>query len=615
LDIHTPRDIKKLKTKDLELFCEDIREFLIETLSKTGGHLASNLGVVELTVAWHKVFNSPHDKIIWDVGHQSYVHKIITGRSRQFTKLRCKEGLSGFPKSAESPSDAFNTGHASTSISAALGFCLARDLQKQNYHVTAVIGDGSMTGGLAYEAINNAGRANTNLLVVLNDNQMSISENVGALSRYLNEFRTAPAYIGAKADVNLVLSKIPLLGRYLRHFIERTKEGIKYLLVPGGMFEELGFTYIGPVDGHNLKDLISVLGKVKQMSGPVLLHVYTVKGKGYCMAEEAPSDYHGVDSFNIDTGVPIHAKKANTYSDIFGSAMLTMAQRYPRLVAVCAAMTDGVGLKNFEKQYPDRMFDVGIAEGHAVTFSAGMAKAGMIPVVAIYSTFLQRSYDQILHDVCMQNLHVIFAIDRAGIVGADGETHQGLFDISFLALPNMTVMAPSNKQEFLKMLDFAMIHNGPIAIRYPKCVAVDSKPHTLPIVYGKPEYIHEGEEIVLVAVGPMTDIAIKIFKLLKPKKNPGLINARFIYPINDDLVYYLKRYKYVFVLEEHVSTGGFGSLLFTEMARKNIKPELCYDFSLPDAFIEQGSRDEILESYGLCVKNIYDKIIGFTLWN
>jgi 1-deoxy-D-xylulose-5-phosphate synthase len=609
INIRSARELKKLKPKELEKLCGDIREFLINSLSKTGGHLASNLGVVELTVALHAVYDCPFDKIIFDVGHQSYVHKILTGRGKNFGTLRKKGGLSGFPKFSESPSDAFNTGHASTSISAALGYCAARDILGQDYRVVAIIGDGSMTGGLAYEAINNASRANTDLLIILNDNQMSISENVGALSRYLNEVRTAPGYIGAKADVSNLLNRIPMFGRHIKRFIERTKDGIKYLLVPGGIFEELGLVYIGPVDGHNMNDLLSVLNKVKLMKGSVLLHVYTTKGKGYTRAEESPSEFHGVGMFDIETGDPVIKNDSESYSDVFGAEMVRLGAQKKNLCAITAAMPVGTGLSDFANRFPDRFFDVGIAESHAVTFAAGMAKAGAIPVVAVYATFLQRAYDQILHDVCMQNLHVVFAVDRAGVVGQDGETHQGLFDISFLSLPNMTVLAPSNKRELAVMLEYAVGCKGPVAIRYPKCGARAHSGSYKPLVPGEPEIVSQGDGIVLLAVGSMLPLALEVSRLLKPERLPTVVNVRFVYPISEQMLALTAKHRHVFVLEEHVSSGGFGSLLLNAMSKKSIRPETFYDFCLPDAYVEHGGRQEILDTYGLNAKEVYYDIL------
>ncbi|MDR3240383.1 MAG: 1-deoxy-D-xylulose-5-phosphate synthase [Clostridiales bacterium] len=606
--IQSPHDLKKLKFHELKKLCAEIRTFLIDSISKTGGHLASNLGVVELTVALHAVFDSPQDKIIWDVGHQSYVHKILTGRRERFFTLRRKDGLSGFPKGSESPYDAFDTGHASTSISAALGYCQARDLQNLAYHVAAVIGDGSLTGGLAYEAINNAGQSNTNILVILNDNQMSISENVGALSRYLNEIRTAPSYLGTKAGVNHILHRLPLLGRPLTRFIERAKEGVKYFLVPGAMFEELGLNYIGPVDGHNLKELIGVLRRVKQMSGPVLLHVFTKKGKGYDQAEEAPDVFHGVSSFHVDTGAPVAVKERDTYSGAFGQTIARLSDEIPLIAAITAAMPSGVGLDTFAQIHPERLFDVGIAESHAVTFAAGLAKGGMIPIFAVYASFLQRAYDQILHDVCLQNLHVVFAIDRAGVVGADGETHQGLYDLAFLShMPNMTVLAPKNKRELIQMLEYAVSFDGPIAVRYPKGAASQTlAASNAPIEYGCSETIRQGRDFVLLAVGAMMDTAYEVTRRFEAEGGePGLVNVRFVKPVDLELVKNLPQYSAVYVLEDHSIAGGFGAKLLEAMAREQIHVEYFHDFALPDRFIEQGTRAEIFAQYGMDAQSVY----------
>ncbi|MDR2752301.1 MAG: 1-deoxy-D-xylulose-5-phosphate synthase [Clostridiales bacterium] len=612
--VRSPEDLKKMRPADMEKLCGEIREFLIDTISRTGGHLASNLGVVELTVALHAIFNAPEDKIIWDVGHQSYVHKILTGRKDLFGNLRVSNGLSGFPKGSESDYDAFNTGHASTSISAAYGYSVARDLRKQKHKVVAVIGDGSMTGGLAYEAINNAGRAKTDLLVILNDNQMSISENVGAISRYLNEIRTEPAYIYAKEDVSNFISRIPLIGVRLKNFIEWTKGGLKHMLVPGSMFEELGFNYIGPIDGHNLRQMLGVLRKAKQMSGPVLLHIYTRKGRGYEQAEEAPKHFHGVDSFHVDTGEPVMTKLRDTYSDVFGKAMARLAGSDQSLVAVSAAMTDGVGLGEMAASHPDRVFDVGIAEGHAVTFSAGMAKGGMKPVVAVYSSFLQRAYDQILHDVCLQNLHVIFAIDRAGVVGADGETHQGLYDIAFLShIPNMTILAPSSKREMSSMLEFALAHDGPVALRYPKGSASVSQRNDRPIRLGVSELVSRGNGIAFVALGPMVDVAIEATQMLRKRGlDPAVINARFVKPLDSEMISGLEGFQSVFTLEDHCAIGGFGSLVLCALDAAGIKPKYFHAFAFPDKFVPQGSRDGIFKENGLDAQSIAKKVLEIT---
>ena len=606
--IKSPADLKKMSLSSLVSLCGEIRLFLVDTLSKTGGHLASNLGVVELTVALHYVFDTPKDKIVWDVGHQAYVHKILTGRKDAFGTLRQFGGISGFPKSNESPHDCFGTGHSSTSISAALGFAVSRDLAGDDYNVIAVIGDGSMTGGMAYEAMNNAGRLNSNMLVVLNDNQMSISENVGSISKYLNDVRTAPSYLGAKRGLHRLLEKVPVVGGGIDRFLERAKDGIKYLLVPGVLFEELGFNYVGPVDGHNIEELIAVLRNVRKMSGPVLLHVYTTKGKGYDRAETAPSKYHGVDSFNVETGDPLETKIWDTYSDVFGKAMLRIAEKNDKILAVTAAMPDGTGLSEFAKKYPKRFFDVGIAEPHAVTFSAAMAKNRFEPVVAIYSSFLQRAYDQIVHDVCAQNLHVIFAIDRAGITGPDGETHQGVFDISFLAhIPNLTILSPINKREFIEMLEFATKLDGPVAIRFPRGSASRVlRDDFLPIEFGRAQTFgnRDVDGVAIVALGAMMEIGYEVYKrLLDNGYSATLINPRFIKPIDVDMANSLQNYRLTAVLEDNVETGGFASMLPSMTSGKLLS------FAFPDVFIEHGERGELLEKYGMNADSVYARIV------
>lgn len=612
--IKSPKDLKKLNIEQLKELSIEIRKFLLNSISKTGGHLASNLGVVELTIALHYCFNCPKDKFIWDVGHQAYTHKILTGRKEMFDTLRKKDGLSGFPKTEESIYDAFNTGHSSTSISAAIGLASARDLNGDNYNVVSIIGDGSMTGGLVYEAMNNAGRNNTKLVIVLNDNQMSISKNVGAMSKYLSELRSAPKYIEVKNDVQKFLSTVPVVGTKVNNFLEKTKEGIKYALVPTVMFEQLGIKYIGPIDGHNMNKLINVLSKVKRINQPVLLHVLTTKGKGYLEAEKFPSKYHGVSKFDINTGKPYKKDNKETYSDVFGKTMVKMAARNKKIVAVTAAMPLGTGLEFFSKTYPSRTFDVGIAEEHAVTFSAGMAINGYIPVFAVYSTFLQRSYDQILHDVCMQNLHVIFAIDRAGIVGDDGETHQGIYDLSYLShIPNMTIIAPKNKNEMISMINFAVKYNAPIAIRYPKGSVselfcdLDNE-----ILYGKSETIYDGEDIAVISLGNMIDTSYKVYKKLTEKGySTALINARFVSPVDKDLVLSFKdKYKYIFTVEDNIFSGGFGSKIMQSMFEYNIFNKFIHVFSFPDTYVSQGTKEEIYSKYGLDEISIYNKIIS-----
>ncbi|MCL2015674.1 MAG: 1-deoxy-D-xylulose-5-phosphate synthase [Defluviitaleaceae bacterium] len=633
-DIQSPQDIKQLTVAELTAIAAEIRQFLVRNIAKTGGHLASNLGVVELTLALHKVFDTPTDKIIWDVGHQSYVHKILTGRQQDFKRLRKLDGLSGFPKSRESAHDAFDTGHSSTAISAALGFCTARDISNQNHHVAAIVGDGSMTGGLVYEALNNAGRSGTNLLVVLNDNQMSIAENVGAISRHLNDIRTTPIYRDVKKDVHKILQAVPL-GKKIDKTIEKIKDAVKYTVVPGILFEELGFQYFGPIDGHDIKLLLKTLQKLQKIKGPVLLHVVTKKGKGYKLAEKAPDTFHGVDAFSVKSGRTLnsHNKPLATYTDIFGDTIVKLAQKEPKLVAITAAMPGGTGLDKFRQTFPDRLFDVGIAESHAVTFAAGMAKCGVIPIVSIYSSFLQRAYDQILHDVCVQNLHVIFAVDRAGIVGADGETHQGLFDISYLShMPNMTVIAPKNRLEFQEMLRFAAFsHKAPIAIRYPKGTASEILPdYAAPLTYGEPEIILKGENIAVVSVGTMMDTAYNaVQNLIQSGYNPSLYNARFINGYKSTK--YLHDYSFVFILEDSVKSGGYGEKLSAAATNeyfmclndqngqnsqngynkpKNERPPQFHTLAFPDKFIEQGTRAELFKRYELDEEGVTKRILN-----
>lgn len=609
--INTPKDLKRLNVFELSKLATEIRLFLIEKISHTGGHLASNLGVVELTLALHYVFNCPTDKFIWDVGHQSYVHKILTGRKNKFDSLRQYHGMSGFPKTHESIYDCFDVGHSSTSISAALGFCISRDLNNEKYSVISIIGDGSMTGGLAYEALNNAGKKNTNIIVILNDNQMSISENVGALSKHLSDLRSQPLYLNTKEDINNMLEKIPLVGDNLKKLIGKTKGSIKYFIYPNIIFEQLGFKYIGPIDGHNIEKLIQVLNSAKKMSGPILIHVKTIKGKGYEKAENAPTKFHGTEAFDIDTGLALQTKIWDSYSDVFGKTILKLADENKKIIAITAAMPNGVGLSQFKEKYPKRVIDVGIAEEHAVTFAAGIAKNNFIPVVAIYSSFLQRAYDQILHDVCIQNLHVIFAIDRSGIVGSDGETHQGLFDISFLShIPNMTIMAPKNKFEMISMIEFAIDYSGPIAIRYPRGSASRIlRQFNEKIILGKSEIINSGEKFALVSFGSMADEMLEVFTKFKNENiNPGFINARFAKPIDKETIVELNKYDYVFTAEENVKSGGFAQNLSASAKELNLPIKNLFAFALPDEFVEQGSRPELLLKYKMNPENIYCRI-------
>lgn len=613
--INLPKDLRKLKLEQLNTLAEEIRSFLINSLANTGGHLSSNLGVVELTLAIHYCFDLSKDRIIWDVGHQAYTHKILTGRREQFDTLRKLDGLSGFPKRNESKYDAFDTGHSSTSISAALGYAEARDLSNSNYKVVAVIGDGSMTGGLAYEALNNAGRSNTNLIVVLNDNEMSISPNVGGFAKHLNDIRTAEKYLDAKSDVNTALSKIPKIGDKLAKLVEKVKEDIKYILVPGGIFNELGFKYVGTIDGHNIKELIKVLNNAKRVEGPVLLHIHTKKGKGYKYAEKFPENYHGVDSFDVATGKPKNEKLGKSYSEIFGNTMVELASKYPKLVAITAAMQHGTGLDKFEKKYPDRFFDVGIAEAHAVTFAGGLAAAGYRPVFSVYSSFLQRAYDEIVHDICIQNLPVIFAIDRAGIVGADGETHQGILDISFLShIPNLTIVAPKNRFELEQMLWFAMKHNAPIAIRYSRGIATENlSQYNEKIIYGKSEIIKDGRGIAILALGDMVEKAEQAVKILEQKGfKPMLINARFVQPIDGELLKNIsKKCKHIFTVENNIRSGGFGSKVLEKLSECDIINIKLHQLAFPNKFIEQGNCEQLFARYKLDAEGIVEQVLSY----
>lgn len=612
--INSPKDLKKLTFTQLNALAGEIREFLIDSVSKTGGHLASNLGVVELTIALHKVFSTPHDRIVWDVGHQSYIHKILTGRKNQFSTLRKLGGLSGFPKVNESEHDSFNTGHSSTSISAALGLAKARDLKKEKYSVVAVIGDGALTGGVAFEALNDAGRSPNNLIVVLNDNEMSIAKNVGGLSTYLNRIRTEPVYFKVKEDIDFILNKIPAIGKSMAKTVQRAKGSIKYMIMPGALFEELGFTYIGPVDGHNISHLTQVFNRAKNMKGPILIHVYTTKGKGYSFAEEDPDIFHGISSFNIETGKITNKKVVPDYSAVFGDAMVDAAEKDERIVAITAAMPIGTGLSKFLKKYPERIFDVGIAEQHAVTFAAGLARSGLKPVVAVYSSFLQRAYDQIIHDVAMQNLHVVFAIDRAGVVGADGETHQGVYDLSFLShIPHMTIMAPSCFEELRRMLNYALMeHNGPIAIRYPRGGECYPVPITeIPIASGKAELLRSGRDLTFIAAGKMVGIALEAAAKLADKGiNIEVINIRSVKPLDTDMIITSAlKTGFIVTLEDNTTIGGLGAGVLKCLSEHNIRNVRVKLKGYPDEFIPHGSVNELLEMYGLDTDSIVKDMI------
>ena len=599
--INGPKDIKALSWEELDVLGQEIRQFLIEKISATGGHLASNLGVVELTMAIYRTFDLPEDKVIWDVGHQAYTHKILSGR-KDFDDLRQFGGISGFPKRAESPCDSFNTGHSSTSISAGLGMALGRDLRGEDYHVISIIGDGALTGGMAYEALNNAARINKNFIIILNDNNMSISENVGGISKYLSGIRTGAGYNDLKRQITDLLEKIPVAGPRMIRRISMIKQGLKQLLIPGMLFEDMGITYLGPVDGHDVKQLSRVLNEAKRLDHAVLVHVLTKKGKGYAPAEKNPSAFHGVNPFDISTGKPKKAKTAPSYTDIFSKKLVELAGRDKRIVAITAAMPDGTGLTRFKNEFPDRFFDVGIAEQHAVTSAAGMAAAGMRPVVAVYSSFLQRGFDQILHDVCIQNLPVVFAVDRAGLVGSDGETHQGIFDLSYLTcIPNMAVLAPKNRWELEKELEFAFQYPGPIAIRYPRGEGYQGlKEYQAPVEFRRGELISEGEGIALLAVGSMVSTAEHIRDKLKEEGyDLTLANGRFIKPIDVKLVGRLAAtHDCIVTLEENVLQGGFG-LQVTSYVHKHYPDVRVLNIALPDAYVEHGNVSLLREALGI----------------
>lgn len=609
--IQNVNDIKNLTEEEIDTLQDEICTFLVESIAKTGGHLASNLGVIELTMALHLSFDLTKDKIVWDVGHQSYTHKILTGRKDGFEHLREYGGMSGFPKTEECEADSFNTGHSSTSISAGLGLAEAREITGQDYFVISVIGDGALTGGIAFEALNNASRMKTNFIIVLNDNNMSISENVGGLSKYLNDFRTADAYMDLKDGVVNSLSKIPVYGDRIVRKIRNAKSGIKQLFVPGMFFEEMGITYLGPVDGSNIKAMRRAFAEAKRVRGPVLVHVLTKKGNGYVPAERHPARFHGTAPFDIETGVPLHKQSKAHYTDVFSTVMKKMGEREPKLVAITAAMTDGTGLKRFRNLYPERFFDVGIAEEHAVTFAAGMAKSGLKPVFAVYSSFLQRAYDQILHDVCLQKLPVVFAIDRAGLVGKDGATHQGIFDLSYLAtIPNLTIMAPKNKWELSDMLKFAIAADTPMAIRYPRGDACDLwKEKRAPIESGKAEVLCEGTEVALFAIGSMVETAWKVMEKLQERGiSATVVNARFAAPLDKECICGLaQKHRLLVTLEENVASGGMGehvaALLMEEQSRIKL-----LRIAVPDTFVEHGDVDTLYRVLGMDADTVTNRI-------
>ena len=611
--IQKENDIKKLTPEELELLKDEIRQFLIESISVTGGHLASNLGVVELTMALHLCFDLPKDKIVWDVGHQSYTHKILTGRKDGFSSLRQYGGMSGFPKTDESNCDCFNTGHSSTSISAGLGLATARQVTGEDYHVVSVIGDGALTGGMAYEALNNASSVKGNFIIVLNDNNMSISENVGGISQYLSGFRTADAYRDFKNNVMNSLNHIPIYGERMVKHIRNTKSSIKQLFIPGMFFEEMGIIYLGPVDGSDIKEMCRVFDEAKRVDGPVLVHVLTKKGAGYGPAERYPSRFHGAEPFVIETGLPKNKRTKANYTDVFSTVMKKLGERNPKVVAITAAMADGTGLRRFHRNFPDRFFDVGIAEAHATTFAAGLAKSGLIPVFAVYSSFLQRAFDQILHDVCIQNLHVIFAIDRAGLVGSDGETHQGIFDISYLSvIPNMTIMAPKNKWELSDMMKFAVAYDGPIALRYPRGAAYDGlKEIRQPIELAKSELIRKGSTVAIMALGSMVKTAVDVVKLLEAEGiTATLINARFAMPFDKEAIKELPaEHSLLVTMEENVQSGGFGEHV-TEYVKTNGIALEVLTVALPDCYVEHGNVEVLKKELHVDAESVAKRIIA-----
>ncbi|MBQ3544076.1 MAG: 1-deoxy-D-xylulose-5-phosphate synthase [Lachnospiraceae bacterium] len=610
--INNLNDIKEISKEECVVLAQEIRTFLIENISKNGGHLASNLGVVELTMALHLALDLPEDKIIFDVGHQAYTHKILTGRKECFDTLRSYGGMSGFPKRRENECDCFDTGHSSTSISAALGMVAANEINGNEGTVVAVIGDGALSGGMAYEGLNNVARLKRNFIIILNDNNMSISENVGGMSSYLSNVRAGEFYNDVKNGVVERLNKIPVIGDKLVEKIRKTKSSIKQLVIPGMLFEDMGITYLGPVDGHNISQMVKIFKEARKLDHPVIIHVMTKKGKGYLPAEKHPSRFHGVDAFDVETGQPIKKKEKLTYTDVFSKAILKLAENNNRVVAITAAMPDGTGLKKFKNEYPDRFFDVGIAEEHATTFAAGLALGGMKPYFAVYSSFLQRSYDQILHDVCIQDLPVVFCIDRAGLVGADGETHQGIFDLSYLSnIPNMNIFAPKNKYELYDIVKYSADFNHPIAIRYPRGEAYDGlKEYREPIVYGKSEFIYKEKDIAIIAVGSMVRTAVNVRNRLKEEGyNVTLVNARFVKPIDENMIIeVLNNHKYIVTMEENVINGGYGERVLRFISELNEYAEVI-NIAIPNVYVEHGNVDLLKKEIGLDSDSIVNKIL------
>jgi 1-deoxy-D-xylulose-5-phosphate synthase len=606
--IEKPNDIKKIPEEQMSALAEEIRQFLIEKISVTGGHLASNLGTVELTMALHRALDLPEDKIIWDVGHQCYTHKILTGRKDEFDHLRQFGGMSGFPKRSESDCDSFDTGHSSTSVSAGLGMVKARDLEGGKYTVVSVIGDGSLSGGLAYEALNNAAKLETNFIIILNDNNMSISESIGGMSKYLNSVRTAEGYLNLKEDVYNTLLGAPKVIAHIR----RVKNSLKQLFVPGMLFENLGITYLGPVDGHDVQALEREIREARKVKKAVMIHVLTKKGKGYEPAERHPARFHGTEPFVIENGIPRNHRTTANYQDIFSTCMCKLGERDPKVVAITAAMAEGTGLKRFRNMYPTRFFDAGIAEEHAVTFSAGLALGGLKPIFAVYSSFLQRAYDQVLEDVCLQNLPVVFAVDRAGLVGSDGETHQGIFDLSYLSsMPNMHIMAPKNKWELSDMLKFAVNFDGPVAIRYPRGEAYAGLENfRAPIEMGKAEPIYEEKDILLLAVGSMVKEAEEVRRILKDRGlHCSLTNARFVKPVDTDyIIAAAQTHPLIVTMEENVASGGFGEKVRECIDNARAEARVL-QIAIPDEFVTHGKPEILMQQIGLDAQSVADRIL------
>lgn len=605
-DYSFPQDLKHMTKEEMEVLAGQIREFLVDNISRTGGHLASNLGVVELSIALHKVFDTPEDQLIWDVGHQSYVHKILTGRADNFITLRQFGGMSGFPKVKESPYDTFDTGHSSTSISIAAGMAAARDLNKDDYHVAAIIGDGSLTGGIAYEALNNVGASHSNVIVILNDNGMSIEPNTGGVSKHLSKLRSSEKYNDFKRNLKSNVSKLPVVGKAAVSSLMHIRDTIKYAMIEGAMFESIGFKYFGPIDGHDFDELFETLEAAKSVDGPVVVHVVTQKGKGYINAESNPSKFHGTGPFDKTTGNPLKSSSGISYSAVFGNKLKEIAEKNSNVVAISAAMLEGTGLSGFSKAFPERTFDVGIAEGHAVTFAAGMATKGFRPFVAVYSTFLQRAYDQIIQDVALQDLPVIFGIDRAGIVGADGETHHGMFDISYLThIPNMTVLAPADKGELEAMMDYAMTLDGPVSIRYPRGNAPDLD---LGGDMDRSFVVNKGADVEIWSAGNMLETALNAAELLREKGiDAGVINTRILKPLDIEAIEEsAARTKLIVTLEDNVISGGFGQAVAVELKNTDI-----LNLGWPDEFIEHGTSQELYEKYGLDPQSIAERICNY----